>query len=252
MELREFERLARGMWDEIPDEYKEGVDGLTVERRALPHPTLGDVYTLGECLTEAYPSDYGGPETIRSVVVLYWGSFRELARRDPDFDWDDELWETLTHELRHHLESLAAEAGLEDVDYAADQNFRRVQGEPFDASFYRAGEEAAPGVWRIERDFFVEIAYEAEAGLGPYVSFDWHGSRYRVPRPEPLGDVCFVEVTDGVDAGPGGLVLVLVRRRGLWESLRALLGRTSTEVVEAWAAAERVDAVAGMDGTGAE
>lgn len=236
MTLREFERVARRMWEEIPGEYKQGVDGVVVERRALPHPTLSEIYTLGECLTEAYPSDYGGPETIRSVVVLYWGSFRKLSRLDGEFDWDDELWETLTHELRHHLESLADEAALEDVDYAADQNFRRVRGEAFDPFFYRAGEEVAGGVWHIERDFFIEITYRSDDEPGPEIRFDWHGASHRVPRPDRLGDVCFIEIEAGVDTGPAGLVLVLARRRGLGASLKSLFGRSRPDV-EQWAAA---------------
>ena len=46
---------------------------------ALPHPTFADVFTLGQCITEAYPSDWSGPETLRSVVVLFHGSFEALA-----------------------------------------------------------------------------------------------------------------------------------------------------------------------------
>ncbi|MGH7505187.1 MAG: metallopeptidase family protein [Longimicrobiales bacterium] len=102
-----FERHARSEWDRIPDRYREGIDGLVVERDAKPHPDAPDVYTLGECVTEAYPSDFGGPDTIRSAVVLYYGSFLRLSRLDETFDWEEEVWETLTHELQHHLESLA-------------------------------------------------------------------------------------------------------------------------------------------------
>ena len=99
MKPREFERLALAYWEEIPERFKEGIDGVRVLRRSKPHDELPDVYTLGECVTEAYPSDFGGPETIRSAVVLYHGSFAALSELDPDFDWKEELWETLTHEL---------------------------------------------------------------------------------------------------------------------------------------------------------
>ena len=80
------------------------MDGLVIDRQARPHPRTRDIYTLGECVTEAYPSDFGGPDTVRSAVVLYYGSFLRLSRLDPAFDWSEEIWETLTHELRHHLE----------------------------------------------------------------------------------------------------------------------------------------------------
>jgi len=112
MEFEAFEAAARAAYQEIPDAFKEGVGGLVVSREALVHPEYPDVFTLGHCLTEDHPSDYGSPDTTRSVIALYWGSFRQLAKLDPSFDWADELWETLTHELRHHLESLAGEDEL--------------------------------------------------------------------------------------------------------------------------------------------
>lgn len=245
MKFREFEVLARRYWREIPSEYKEGVDGLIVEAGAMPHPTLPEVYTLGECLTERYPSEWGGPDTIRSMVVLYHGSFENLARLDPDFDWEGELWETLTHELRHHLESLADEDALEAVDYAMDENFKRLEGEPFDPSFYRSGEEVARGVWKVERDVFIEVEYAGETGPGPDVEFRWHGGRYRVALPDEVGDVCFVWIEDGLDEPPPGgeVYVVVVRKRGLGETLRGLFGvGRPPEVFEADGVAVRVDA----------
>lgn len=237
MNYERFEARARVLWEQIPEEYKDGVDGLVVEREALPHPTLADVYTLGECVTEEYPSDFGGPETIRSAVVLYHGSFRELARLDPAFGWEDELWETLTHELQHHLEWLAAEDALEGVDYAADQNFRRGQGESFDPLFHRSGEPVADGVWRVEREFFLERVYRSGDEPAREVAFEWHGRRHRVIRPQRIGDVCFIGVERGVEVGAGELTIVLVRRRGVLDTLRSLLRREPPDVVQTWAVA---------------
>jgi len=237
----EFERRARELWASIPREYKRGVDGLVVERRARPHPTLRDIYTLGECLTEAYLSDYEGPETTRSVVVLYYGSFQRLARLDPDFDWEEELWETLTHELRHHLESLAREDRLDAQDYAADENFKRREGEPFDPLFYRSGERVGERAYRVEEDIFVEREYRDGREPDGWIEFEWEGARYRVPRPAELGDVCYVTVEEGIDCGGRGeLCLVLLRRRGLAASLRDWLRGTGVRVEAAAAAAERV------------
>ncbi|RMH19067.1 MAG: hypothetical protein D6701_05440, partial [Gemmatimonadetes bacterium] len=150
MTFESFERAARAAFDEIPPAYRKGVHGLVVRREACPHPRFPDVFTLGLCDTDAYPSDWGGPETIRSVVVLYWGSFRELARRDPGFDWEEQIWETLTHELRHHLESLADEDGLEDVDRAMEEDFKRSEGLDFDPYYYRLGDRIAPDTYAVE------------------------------------------------------------------------------------------------------
>ena len=132
MDFNTFSRSAHETFDTVPEEFRDGVDGLTVRPEVLPHPILPGVFTLGQCITESYPSDWIGPETLRSVVALYHGSFHALASSDPRFDWEGEIWATLTHELRHHLESLAGDHGLEWVDYAMEEAFRRAEGEGFD------------------------------------------------------------------------------------------------------------------------
>lgn len=233
MEFSEFERRAGRVWEEIPEEYRSGVDGLVIERSAQSHPSLPDIYTLGECLTEAYPSDWGGPETTRSVLVLYYGSFRKLAELDPEFDWRYEIWETVTHELRHHLEWLAAEDALEDLDYAMDENFKRLQGEPFDPEFYRYAEEVAPGVFDAEGEVFIERELAKGEAPGSRVSYEWHRSRYTVPVPGRLGDFTFLQVVGGMDVGPPALCIVLVRRVGWLRQLVRWVRREPATVVQA-------------------
>lgn len=212
--------------------YRTGVDGLVLERETRSHPTLPEIYTLGECLTEMYPSDWGGPDTTRSMLVLYYGSFQRLAELDPDFDWRYEIWETITHELRHHLESLAVEDALEDVDYAADENFKRLHDEPFDPYFYRSGEPVAPGIYTADPDVFIEVEFEGRRPRGQWVEFEWQSSTKTVPVPEEVGDVTFLQVVEGVDTGPTPLCVVLVRRRGWLEQLQSMFRRGSPSVVE--------------------
>ena len=234
MKFRQFEQAARGAFAEIPEEYTNGLDGLSIRREALPHPVFADIYTLGMCSTESYPSDWQGPETTRSVVALYYGSFRELSRLDPGFDWEGELWETLTHELRHHLESLADRDELGGVDYAMEESFKRSEGLDFDPCYYQSGDEVAQGVFRVETDFFIEQQWTAErlARAGE-VRFQWRGADYRIEAPGRLGDAHFVWI-DGVDVGPGELQVVLVRRRRWWE---AFLKRPPGELWESEAVA---------------
>jgi hypothetical protein len=193
---------------------------------------MQEIYTLGECLTEAYPSDWSGPETTRSVLVLYYGSFRRLSELDPDFDWRYEVWETVTHELRHHLESLALEDTLEDVDYAVDENFKRLQGDDFDPYFFRSGEPVAPGVYETDRDVFLEVEFTGSVPPEPWIEFDWHGASYAVETPPRPADVTFLQVVDGVDTGAMELCLVLVRRRSWWEQLTDLVRRRPATVME--------------------
>jgi hypothetical protein len=229
MTFEAFEERAHEEWERIPQRYREGVDGLVVRRSARPHPSLPDIYTLGECVTESYPSPVGDADTIRSLVVLYYGSFLRLSRLDPEFDWAGELWDTLTHELQHHLESLAADDTLGDMDYAADENYKRCRGEPFDPHFWRYGLPEGP--WRRAEDEYFR-GYEARAG--DVISFDWDAARYEVTVPaEADADVAFLCVTGGVPEGAPPLHLVVLRPpEAWWRRLLAALRRAPPTVAE--------------------
>lgn len=238
MTFEEFERHAWAAWDEIPGEYREGVDGMTVRREAPAHPDHPGVFTLGECLTEEHLSDFGSADTTRSVIALYWGSFRALAKENPDFDWNNEVWETLTHELRHHLESLAGDDALEDVDRAADETFRRFEGQQFDPWFYQYGDEIAPGLYRVEKAWYLEQTWDGRSfNAASSIHFEWRGERLQIRRPEELGDVHFVLV-EGIEAGDETLELVLVRRRSWLHALKQMMGLHDVFVLESEARAE--------------
>src|SRR5688572_3167592 len=232
LQLERFEELSREYWQRIPEDYKEGIDGVVVQRRPREHPAIRDVYTLGECITEDFPSAYGGPDTTRSVVVLYYGSFQRLSLQDVEFDWEAELWETLTHELRHHLESLADDDALESVDYATDENFRRLDGGHFDPFFYRSGEPVLQNAFAIEEDVFIEREWRSRPPRT--IDLDWEGKPYHVHVPQEPGDICFLTILDGIEPTPlGDVTIVLVRRAGWVGALRLLLSRAVPRVIEA-------------------
>jgi hypothetical protein len=240
MKFQAFEAAARAAFEGIPSEYREGVDGLVVSRETLAHPTLPEVYTLGQCLTEDHLSDYSGPDTTRSLIALYWGSFRALGALDPEFDWEEELWETLTHELRHHLESLAGDDALEGVDYAADQSFNRNEGLDFDPWYYQYGEDIGGSVYRVEASYYLEQVWRAaDFDRADSIEFDWYGQRFRMRRPDKLGDVHFVWPR-GIDTGTETLELVLVRRRSWWEDAKRLVGTSRPLVYESEARVAKV------------
>jgi len=220
MDFDAFEKESRRVFEEIPEHFRDGVDGLTVHRRALPHPRFGGVFTLGECVTESYPSSWEGPDTVRSLVLLYWGSFRALARLDPHFDWREQVWETLTHELRHHLESLADRDDLTGVDYAMEQAFLRNDRLDFDPCYYRHGDRIGPGVYAVEDEVYIEQSWKSadfEAGEG--IAFSWAGRNYETAHPAQLGDVHFIRIVDGI-AAPPYIEVVLVRKSSWRERLR--------------------------------
>lgn len=212
----EFEAKARELFESIPSEYRVGIEGLQVRRVPLPHPSLAGVYTLGECRVVEWASLLDSVAEIRSEVVLYYGSFVRLAEADPDFDWEAELWETLTHEVQHHLEFRAEVSTLEERDYADDHNFRRAAGEPFDPAFYRSGEPAGEGVYRVGDDWFVEGRWVPGG-----VEFGWRGRSCRVPGPTDGSGIAYIRV-HGLEAGPGDLWVVAMRGgwRAWWRWIR--------------------------------
>jgi predicted Zn-dependent protease with MMP-like domain len=232
----EFSRLAQEAFESVPEVYREGVDGVTTVEAVEAHPDLPGVVTMGACLTQAFNSEWQGPETTRSRVVLYYGSFRTLAMDDPDFDWEGELWETLTHELQHHLESLADEDALEAVDYAMDESFKRERGEPFDPWYFQWGEPLTEGVYRVEDDVYIErVLTPEEFEELPEIEFTWEGRTYGLPRPQELGDVHFIMV-DGVEAN---LQIVLVRRAPWRQRLRGALRSRDRTILESAAGVRR-------------
>jgi hypothetical protein len=227
MRLSDFESMVRRMADEVPPEFIRGIAEIVVSPRTVAHPDREEIYTLGECIP--LPAGVGeGVETIQSRVVLYHGSFAALARLTPGFDWRAEAWETLTHELRHHLEWLAREPGLEELDWAVEQNFARHDGEPFDPAFYLEGEPLGDGAWRVEDDVFLD---RVVGGIEPVVEATWRNRAYRVPVPAETTLPAFLTLDGVADPPEGDLVLVLRRKPGVLALLRP--GKVFEETVRA-------------------
>ncbi len=179
MRLSDFEAMVRRLADEVPSEFIQGVAEIAVSPRTVPHPDRAEIYTLGECipLPEA---EAASAEGIQSRIVLYHGSFAALARLQEGFDWREEAWETLTHELRHHLEWRARAPALEAFDRAVEQNFARQDGEAFDPLFYLDGEPAGEAAFRVEDDVFLDRVVTEPP---PVVTVQWRGRSYRVEVP---------------------------------------------------------------------
>jgi len=208
VKLDRFRDRAARMFDEIPPEFRSGVDGLLVETEATGHPSLPGIWTMGECITDDWPDGTGGIGDTRSRIVLYHGSFQNLAEHDPMFDWEAELWETIVHELLHHREAAAAESGLEVFDWAVEQNFLRHAGRPFDPDFYRSVPTDDDGAIRLEGETFVEaVLGPAERAAG----FEWRGHTYTLHVPAETG-LTFVRVKNLA----GGRLWVVLRRRVAW------------------------------------
>lgn len=188
---------------------------MVVSPRTLPHPTRADVYTLGECIPIHGGSE---PDGVHSRVVLYHGSFLALSRITEGFDWRQEAFDTLTHELRHHLEWRAHAPDLEAFDAAAEHNFARQEGDPFDPLFFLDGENPAEDVYQVDDDWFLD---QVTTRIPHRIEFTWHGQRYQAPVPAGATLPAFVRVVDGVaEPPPGDLVLVLRRKPRLIDLFR--------------------------------
>ncbi|HEX9581915.1 MAG TPA: hypothetical protein VF970_12495 [Gemmatimonadales bacterium] len=211
MQLGDFRGLVERLHGEVPDHYLDGVVAVEVSPKAVPHPLRAGVYTMGECI----PVETGG-DTVTSRVVLYHGSFQALAAERPEFDWRGEAWDTLLHELRHHIEGRANAADLEHYDWAAEQNFRRTDGEAFDPLFHLAGERLDRDVFQVDDDVFWDIRARVAP---PNVEIPWHGRRYGVDVPrDPLPVFLSLE---GLEPAPAGDAVVVLRRPpGLFDLFR--------------------------------
>lgn len=217
MRFADFRALVARLTSDVPADYRDGVVDVEVSPKTVPHPVRADIYTLGECI----PLEWSGAGAdLQSRVVLYHGSFQALARLSGpgEFDWREEAWETLTHELRHHLEWRANHQALEDYDWSAEQNFARHEGEPFDPVFYRSGERVADGVWKVDDDVFLER--EPGAGSREPLTLMWHGCRYRLPAPAESRAVRFLVLEGLAEPPPGDAVLVLWPPRRWWDVFR--------------------------------
>ncbi len=214
MRLDDFRQLVERLLKEVPPSYLDGVVAVEVSPKTVPHPVRGDVYTLGECI----PLEWSGTGAdLQSRVVLYHGSFAALARLGP-FDWREEAWETLTHELRHHLEWRAKAGALEAYDWAAEENFKRHEARPFDSTFYHSGEVVADGVYKVDDDVFIER--ERGAGSGEEMEVAWHGRRYRVALPPRLRAPAFLTLEGLDEPPPGDAILVLPRTPTVFDLFR--------------------------------
>lgn len=234
MRLDDFRSLVRRLQADIPTEFQGGVVEIAVSPQTIPHPLRSDVYTLGECI----PLEWSGSGSdLQSRVVLYHGSFQALARHGGgDFDWRAEAWETLTHELRHHLEWRADLSALEAYDWAGEQNFARHDGEPFDPVFYRNGEDLAPGAFKVDDDVFLEI--DPRRLRGEACELTWHGRAYRATVPPASRRAWRFVTLDGLaEPPPGEAVLVLPGRVSTFDVLRRaaapVTARTTVQPLDA-------------------
>jgi len=188
MDFETFARRSEEILDEIPDEYLAGITGVEAHELREDHPHLGGLYTLGVCASDDLRL-MADPEDTTSRIHLYHGSFAAVAKRDPSFDWEAELRETILHEIRHHIEDRAGLPDLRREDELALALARFRAGEDLPDGWYRLGEPFEDHAWSIEDDLFVELHVrpaELEALRGETVEVLLDGDVLEVEMPEDL------------------------------------------------------------------
>lgn len=101
MSLEQFESLATAFIDEIPQRLCAELNGGFL---LLPEAKKDeDFYVMGEYLED---------DVMGCSIILYYGSFVNLLEGSSREEWEEELRDTILHELRHHLES---RAGVDDL-----------------------------------------------------------------------------------------------------------------------------------------
>ena len=101
------------------------------------------------------------------------------------------------------------------MDWATDQNFRRLAGRPFDPTFYRSIPADPDGTVKLESETFAEGIVERGSSTA---TFTWRGRGFGVLVPATSATL-FVSVRN---LAGGRLTVVVPGRVGL---LRRLLGR---------------------------
>lgn len=106
-----FERAAElldEMAEEFPPEFFADLNGgiSLLPRAKRDRSAPGKLYTMGE-----YRHDQMG-----RYILIYYGSFEAVCADYSNEELEDELFYVLTHELTHHIESLAGENKLEIKD----------------------------------------------------------------------------------------------------------------------------------------
>ena len=110
--------------ESFPEALFDGLNGgVHFQEEAVPDQEFpkGQVYILGE-----YCDDLLG-----RYINLYYGSFAAMAENEDwtEEDWEQELRQTLSHELTHHMEGRSGLHALDDKDEAEMAAWQEEYGE---------------------------------------------------------------------------------------------------------------------------
>lgn len=120
--IDEMEVMLDELAAELPEEFYSELNGgiiLLPQAKLHPESRANDLYTMGE---------YYRDGSLGRYIALYYGSFLRVYGSLSEEQLKAQLRQTLRHEFRHHLESLAGERGLEIEDDQYIEQYLRERG----------------------------------------------------------------------------------------------------------------------------
>ena len=112
MDVDRFRSIAESVLESLPAELMKKLNGGIL---VLPEKKEeGNYLVMGEYMEDPL---------MGSSISLYYGSFAEDLKDADLEEWDEEIEDTIIHELRHHIESLAG------VDYLSDEEMEELEEE---------------------------------------------------------------------------------------------------------------------------
>ena len=110
MTIDEMQIVLNELAEELPEVFFKELNGgilLLPEAKPSEFSRNGDLFNLGE---------YSRGSGMGKYITIYYGSFARLFPHISDEAMKKKLRDTLRHEFRHHMETLAGERGLEFED----------------------------------------------------------------------------------------------------------------------------------------
>lgn len=99
--LEEFAEMLDKAIENIPERFIRSLTGgFNLEENKKRD---GDYYIMGEYIEDGF---------LGCFIMFYYGSFKALLADEPSPVWEEEILDTVLHELQHHLESMAGRDDL--------------------------------------------------------------------------------------------------------------------------------------------
>ncbi|QGT99598.1 hypothetical protein SYNTR_1005 [Candidatus Syntrophocurvum alkaliphilum] len=109
LSFEQFADLTEDIINTIPEKFLINLNGGF---SLLPDNKKEDgLYIMGEYIENGFMGNY---------IVIYYGSFCSVLKESNEKKWEEEIKETILHELQHHIESLAG------VNYLEEQELKEL------------------------------------------------------------------------------------------------------------------------------